>query len=310
MARSGKRRWSAGTLAVPLLLSLAIHGVLLGVLWLWPARSPGPALSIESARISLDTCLLDGGPAAAQREKELPDYLRGPNIGTEIQPHLLEAPVAVPDAPAAAGPTLTAVEPAPVRMAPGRPAGGGTGTEGNGVTGSLFPLPVTAASVVYVLDRSVSMGMDDKLDIACRELIAGLRRLPPTARFQIVAYNRCAEPLVIDGRIDLLPAEPALIEKAALQVEQLSASGESDHVRALCRALALHPDVLFFVTDADALTIQQVAQITNRNASTIIHAIEMTRRRGLDRDGPLARLAHDNRGTYRRVSPHYSVLGN
>ena len=256
MARSGKRRWSAGTLAVPFLLSLAIHGLLFGVLWLWPARSPGPALSIESTRISLDTCLLDSGPAAALHEKELPEYLRGPNIGTDIQPLLMEAPVAAPDAPATAGPTLSAVEPVHPRTAPGSPGNGGTGTQGSGLTGSLFPLPATATSVVYVLDRSVSMGMDDKLDIACQELIAGLRRLPPTARFQVVAYNSSAEPLVIDGRIDLLPAEPAFLEKAALQVQQLSASGDSDHVRALCRALALHPDVLFFVTDADALTIQ------------------------------------------------------
>ena len=305
MARSAKRRWSAGTWSVPFLLSLAVHGMLFGVLWLWPTRSPGPALSIESTRISLDTCLLDAGSTAAQRERELPEYLRGPNIGTEMQPLLLEAPVTTPEGPAAAGPTLSAVEPVHPRTAPGSSGGGGgTGAESTGVTGSLFPLPATAASVVYVLDRSVSMGMDDKLDIACRELLAGLHRLPPSARFQVVAYNSFAEPLVIDGRIDLVPAEPAFIEKATLQVRQLSASGDSDHVRALCRALALHPDVLFFVTDADALTFEQVAFITSRNTGTIIHAIELTRRRGPDRDGPLARLSRDNRGTYRRVSPH------
>ncbi len=304
MARSAKRRWNAGTLAVPFLSSLAVHGMLFGVLWLWPAHSPGPALSIESTRISLDTCLLDNGPTGAQREQALPEYLRGPNIGTEMQPLLLEAPAPSTEAAAEAGPTLSPVEPVHPRKSPTAPGGGGgTGAEGAGASGSLFPMPATAASVVYVLDRSVSMGMDDKLEVACRELLAGLRRLPPTARFQVVAYNSFAEPLVIDGRIDLLPAQPAFIEQAALQVRQLLASGDSDHVRALCRALALHPDVMFFVTDADALTLEQVAFISNRNAGTIIHAIELTRRRGPDRDGPLARLARDNRGTYRRVSP-------
>jgi hypothetical protein len=304
MARSAKRRWSAGTLIVPFLLSLGVHVMLFGVLWLWPTRSPGPGLSIESTRISLDTCLLDAGPPGAQHERDLPEYLRGPNISTELQPLLLEASAATSQASAASGPTVSGAELLHPRTPAASEGGGGTGTEGSGVSGSLFPLPATAASVVYVLDRSVSMGMDDKLDIACRELLAGLRRLPPSARFQVVAYNSFAEPLLIDGRIELLPAEPAIIEQAAFQVRQLSASGDSDHVRALCRALALHPDVLFFVTDADALTLEQVACITSRNAGTIIHAIELTRRRGSDRDGPLARLARDNRGTYRRVSPH------
>lgn len=303
MAQSAKRRWRMGTLAVPFLLSLAVHGMLFGVLWFWPVRSPGPALSIESTRISLDTCVLDAGPAAKQSERELPEYLRGPNIGIEMQPQLLEAPATSSEPPAASGPTLSADESVHPRTPSAAGRGGGTGAEGAGVSGSLFPLPAAASSVVYVLDRSVSMGMDDKLDIACRELLAGLRRLPPSACFQIVAYNSFAEPLVIDGRIDLLPAEPAIIEQAALQVRQLSASGDSDHVRALCRALALHPDVLYFVTDADALTLEQVALISSRNAGTIIHAIELTRRRGPDRDGPLAHLARDNRGTYRRVSP-------
>lgn len=304
MAQSAKRRWSAGTLAVPFLLSLGVHGMMFGVLWFWPVRSPGPALSIESTRISLDTCMFDAGPAANQSERELPEYLRGPNIGIEIQPRLLEAPAVSSEATAASGPTLSAVEPVHPRTPPAAERGRGKGAEGAGVSGSLFPLPATAASVVYVLDRSVSMGMDDKLDIACRELLAGLRRLPPSARFQIVAYNSFAEPLVIDGRIDLLSAEPAIIEQAVLQVRQLSASGDSDHVRALCRALALHPDVLFFVTDADALTLEQAASITSRNTGTIIHAIELTRRHGSERDGPLVRLARDNGGTYRRVSPH------
>jgi hypothetical protein len=304
MARSVKLGWSRSTLAVPFLLSLAVHGLLFAVFWLWPTRSPGPALSIASTRISLDTCLLDTGPAAATAERELPEYLRGPNIGTDINPGLQETPVAPPEAALSAGPTLSMANPVQPRTSPlSSHTGGDPTAEGSGVAGSLFPLPATAASVVYVLDRSVSMGMDGKLDRACQELLAGLRRLPPWARFQVVAYNSYAESLVIDGRMDLLPAEPGIIEQAARKVQLLSASGASDHVGALRRALDLHPDVLFFVTDADALSLDQVAAITSRNHATIIHAIELTRLRGVHTDSPLARLARDNRGTYCRVSP-------
>jgi hypothetical protein len=304
MARSANLRWSAGTLAVPLVLSLVIHGLLFAVLWLWPTRSPAPALSIASTRISLDTCVLDAGPAAGTPERELPEYLRGPNIGTDLNPSLLEAPLAPPEAPGSAGPALCMTDPVHPRTAPrGSHSGGDPSAAGSGVTGSLFPLPATAASVVYVLDRSVSMGMDGKLDRACQELLAGLRRLPPSARFQVIAYNSYAESLVIAGRADLLLAEPAVIEQAIRKVQHLSASGVSNHIGALRRALDLHPDVLFFVTDADALSLEQVAAITSRNHTTVIHTIELTRLHGPHPDGPLARLARDSRGTYRRVSP-------
>lgn len=301
MAQSAKRRWRMGTLAVPFLLSLAVHGMLFGVLWFWPVRSPGPALSIESTRISLDTCVLDAGPAAKQSERELPEYLRGPNIGIEMQPQLLEAPATSSEPPAASGPTLSADESVHPRTPSAAGRGGGTGAEGAGVSGSLFPLPATASSVVYVLDRSVSMGIDRKLDFARWELIASLRRLPPSVRFQVIDYNDYAKTLVVDGQRDLLPAEPAIVAKAVAQLQALDAAGNTSHLAALRLGIALHPDVLYFLTDADDLKPEDVATITRLNQRTIVYAIELTRRHASRPDSPLAQLARDNRGTYRRV---------
>jgi hypothetical protein len=166
----------------------------------------------------------------------------------------------------------------------------------------MFSLPPAASSVVYVLDRSVSMGVNNKLGLACGELLDSLRRLPPSARFQVIAYNTSAQPLEIGGRIDLLPVEPAVLDEVASALHKLVAAGGTDHVQALCRGLALHPDVLFFVTDADDLPVAKIDLISRCNRGTAVHAIELSRRHNPRPDGPLAQLARGNGGTYRQVA--------
>ena len=83
--------------------------------------------------------------------------------------------------------------------------------------------------------------------------------------------------------------------------------GGTDHVPALKRALALHPEVIFFLTDADELTEKQVNEITWFNPQrsecrSHIYTIELnTRNRGRD-FMPLQILARNNGGTYQAVS--------
>ena len=55
------------------------------------------------------------------------------------------------------------------------------------------------------------------------------------------------------------------------------------------------------LTDADDLKSEEVEAISARNRGAIIHTIELTRRRAAAEEGPLARLAHANHGSYRRV---------
>lgn len=301
MYRSTKLGWTARTVAVPLLLSLALHGLLVTALWFWPARTPPPTLSIESTRITLETCVLDSRASTVGPEREFPADLLGSNVNTTFAPQLQEAPPLPSESTSSTGPKLLHEgKPSSATAASNSPSGDESAGGSGG--GSLFPLPATATSVVYVLDRSVSMGMDRKLDFARRELIASLRRLPPSARFQVIDYNDYAEVLVLDGRTDLLPAEPAIVDKAVTFLRTLEAGGNTNHVAALRRALNLHADVIYFLTDADELKPEQVALLTQQNRGSAIHTIELTRRRAAPPEGPLARLACDNRGTYRRVA--------
>lgn len=294
MPNSLKPRWIIRTAGAPLLLSLALHGLLFAALWFWPVRTHGPSLTIESTRITLDTCVLDSGSPTLSPAPELPEEIRGQEVNTTFAPKVegfptprkqpVSAPLPVPD--------------------------GGTGNgkgDGNGDSphggGNLFPLPAAAASVVYVLDRSLTMGIDRKLDFARGELIASLQRLPPGVRFQVIDYNEFAKELSIGGQRGLLPAEPAIVEKTVAWLQTLEAGGATNHLAALRRALDLRPDVLFFLTDADDLKKDVISFITQRNRRrTVINTVELTRLRAVRPEGPLAELARDNHGTYRRVA--------
>jgi hypothetical protein len=64
----------------------------------------------------------------------------------------------------------------------------------------------------------------------------------------------------------------------------------------------LQSDELFFFTDADALTEEQVRTITRFNrGQAVIHAIEVGPSHSTGTLTPLQLLARDNRGTYRSL---------
>jgi hypothetical protein len=302
MPRPANLRRTVRTLAMALLLSLALHGALLMALWFCPMHLRS-APAIADTRVAVELCVL--GPASDANQGTSPpptDALgsRG-KVETSFNPIVTENPTFPPEPAHSTGPVLSPANPlGPSTIARDSPKGDGSFGGGRGITGNLFPLPVTAGSVVYVLDHSVSMG--DKLEIACRELLASLRRMPPSIRFQVVVYNTYVKTLLINGHTDLLPADPAIIDQVAHELNNLRASRGTDHVAALRGGLALHPDVLFFVTDADDLPLEQVENITHYNQGTAIDTIELTRCRNPRSDSPLALLARGNHGTYRRVS--------
>jgi hypothetical protein len=147
----------------------------------------------------------------------------------------------------------------------------------------------------------MSMGLSDMLDLARADLIASLRRLPPGTLFQVIPYNHTTEPLRLGGTTGLVPADPPVIEEAVTRLAALTATGPTKHLQALKRGLALRPEVIFLATDADDLTDADVRAVTALNQGrAAIHVIDLAR--GQPRpDSPLARLAANNRGQYRRV---------
>jgi hypothetical protein len=193
-------------------------------------------------------------------------------------------------------------------------SGGGPGKAGVGTdrpTGTAFFGAETAAqTIVYVIDRSASMGpvagSAGGFAAALEELQASLEKLPETARFQVILYNLVVEVLPIGGRTCLVRATQDNKREAVALAGQRAAEGRTDHLPPLLRALSLRPDVIFFLTDADDLTDEQVRRVTRINdqqnrSQTVIHAIELNPTNPGRADTPLQLLARSNHGQYRAL---------
>jgi hypothetical protein len=283
---------------VPLGVSFLLHGGLLVGLALLPAGREADPDQVTDTRVKGEFHI---SLARVERPRPRP-------LAPGFDAVLLPAPVAPPTSPVRGVSDRTegshlvrASGPAPggsgVALASGNATGGGTGSR-------LFPVSPSAASVVFVIDHSISMGPSGALAAARRELLACLQALTPSTRFQVIPYNKQADPLLLGGRRELVPALPDLIRSAVRQVEELGCEGGTNHVNALRRGLSLQPALLWLITDADDLSLDDVRHITNFNQGrTVLHVIEFSRNRAGRFDNPLERLARANAGTYRRVHP-------
>jgi hypothetical protein len=210
----------------------------------------------------------------------------------------VEPPAPGTHSPAADGASL----PAPLEQSSVSGNGSGESPAGQSQEPGLFPVPASARSVVYVIDRSSSMGLGNRLDLARRELAASLRRLPETTAFQIVVYNRRAEALPISCQTGLVPATDRNIGEAVVLLDQLVPEGSTEHREGVRQALLLEPELIFVLTDAAELTQQDVQALTRLNRGRSgIHVVELRPDDRQHADCPAKELARWNRGSYRAV---------
>lgn len=192
---------------------------------------------------------------------------------------------------------------------PGIGGGGGSGGGSGGGVGrgvgpgtEFFGAREHAGSFAYVVDSSGSMASRGSLDVAKGEMWASLNQLPPDARFAIVFYNLHAivftDP---QGRKGLMPATAANKARARAQMAAITPDGGTDHQTALRAALAMRPEVIFFLTDADLMTESDVVEIRGMGHNTRIQAVEFGRGANLGGSGPLRKLATSTGGTYRYI---------
>jgi hypothetical protein len=104
-------------------------------------------------------------------------------------------------------------------------------------------------SVVYILDRSTSMGLTrETFDAARASTLASVAALPDDAKFQVIAYNGTAVRLLPgQGLLKKTERHSDILNEALLE---LKPEGDSHHDRALRAALPLGADFLVFITDA------------------------------------------------------------
>jgi len=190
---------------------------------------------------------------------------------------------------------------------PGVGGGGGAGNGSGGGVGrgigpgtEFFGAKERAGSYTYVIDCSGSMATRNALDVAKRELLASLGRLPDEALFGIVFYNLQAKSFMdTKGVRALMPATAANKDRVRTQLDQVVPDGGTDHMVALREGLSRKPEVIFFLTDADLMTNSDVNEILALAGKTRIHAIEFGRGPEVGGSGPLKRLAKVTGGGYR-----------
>jgi hypothetical protein len=179
----------------------------------------------------------------------------------------------------------------------------------------LFRAETGASSVVYVIDRSTSMGLSGKLSHAKQELIESVERLSPDSRFQIILFNRSIEMFSINNGAFLLPATTENKRMLVNFLKPVLAEGGTLPLPALKRALAMKPDVIFFLSDAEALSDRDVREITRLNGGrTEIQVLALEDGEPGNNYSTLSLLAHNNRGRVRLIGdspkPMSSPLGN
>lgn len=207
------------------------------------------------------------------------------------------AAAASPDAaPAAGGAALPLPRPAGATSARAR----------------FFDADAIGDSFVFVIDRSASMAHLNALEMAKGELLRSLAGLSTEQRFQVIFYNEGVDRLAVGGG-QLTPATDGNIRNAARLLREIKPDGGTNHNVALQAALALEPQVIYFLTDADNMQSDDVAKLTqaNRRLSRLvsIHTIQFA-------NGPpdaaaetFRTLALHNNGTHTHVNVQTRAAG-
>jgi von Willebrand factor type A domain len=173
---------------------------------------------------------------------------------------------------------------------------------------SFFRVGAPGRRIVFVLDGSASMGMNNALRIACAALKESVRKLPAGTKFQIIIYNDHA-PVLLTRFPKWLEATPEIILEVEDQLDRQIAQGSTEHEGALRKAFYLEPDVVYFLTDADDLEprhVRLVNQLNTRRAA--VHTIELNTRNRLRREMPLQLIARQNQGTYQAVDLDHPLI--
>ena len=182
--------------------------------------------------------------------------------------------------------------------------GGGTGA----ATLQIFGSKGTGKKFVFVFDCSDSMNEGGRIRVAKAELIRSLNLLDDSHQFNIVFYNNEFQ-LWKQGK-RLLDATPSEKQNAIQFVESIVAKGGTNHYPPLESAIALRPDVIFFLTDGERkddlspVQLSTLEQINSRGGrGTQINVIQfgtggLTDSRSLS----LEQLALRNKGEYLYVN--------
>lgn len=258
----------------------------------------GPGAGDEGAgrgAIGPDEAIPPAGSASDVVAARKPEPAPAPDPGPEVAPP--EFGFTAPDPPK---PTPRPKPPAVVTGSPtGGPSKGASGASGGG--GSEFMgIRSVGEHVVYVIDRSGSMGADARFTHACLELKRSIERLPTSGSFSVIFFS--FGPLAMPPGT-LVKATKRSKEEAATWIGTVTPLGNTDPILALRQALAMRPQAIYLMTDGafdDPEGVLRVIDQSNADRAVSINTIAF-----YDRSSEfiLQKIARENKGDYRFVGP-------
>lgn len=305
--------------------SVAIHAA--GLLGLaaatWSLARPGiteRAYSVELTDAIAESppvgFQFGGKPEPAARETQQ-DAMNGPtlsDLALDAPPSERSAPMKPFQVAGGAGLDELAVgaiggsDVVPVGRGRGGSQGDGTGLGDRDVTGgasvgSLWGVGEgqSAKSVVYVMDRSGSMG--DTFPALQKELMRAIGSLGADQQFNVIWFSD-GRPSELFERLRWATADNK--RDAFDAIKSVVPRGQTEPVEAARRALQYKPDVMYLLSDGDfgdqnPKLLNTIAR-TNREGHTTIHTILFANDSMDEGERILRRIAETNRGTYKHVS--------
>lgn len=192
----------------------------------------------------------------------------------------------------------------------GRVAGSGQGEKGDGEVG-FFGTKAKGNSFVFIVDCSGSMTtrtgqVHPRLQIpltrfirARQELYLSLSQLRRGQTFYIIFYNNETFPMFYPRNAQsLVPASPDNLGWARRWIQKVKAGGGTEPQEAMRLALALRPQVIFFLTDGAIPGATRRIAKENNKSRTRIHTIGFGNKNNLE---ILRNIAKDNQGRFRFV---------
>ena len=172
-----------------------------------------------------------------------------------------------------------------------------------GQSARFFGLEARGKRIVYVCDRSASMGepAGRPLANAKAELLRSLDDLGDSQQFGLIFYNE--RPLVFSptgGTVRPVFASDESRRQARAFVEDVQATGGTRHAEAIGAALRIGADVVFVLTDADAdhdLVEGELRSLARVAGGTRIMVVQFGAA-GERRSPRLAELAEGTGGSY------------
>jgi hypothetical protein len=174
---------------------------------------------------------------------------------------------------------------------------------GGGPVGSLWGVGEgqLAKSIVYVLDRSGSMG--GTFGMLQRELMRAVGSLNEDQTFNVIWFNEGPATQLAE---QMLPATIDSKREAFKAIKRIFPSGHTEPVDAVRLGLTYKPDVLFLLSDGDfGENNQQVVRLINqknKHKTTVINTILFVYDTGGDGDRVLRAIADANKGTFKHVT--------